>query len=209
SNQLEKYISDRQVVMVIYALSDYEANFKKLVNIDSTLGLYSKGGLQAKLFTKMNEIDTILPLSKTSDQISTAYSGIVRNTMISLAVATLLLGFFIIKFRERDLRNDKRRLEAKVVERTLEIHNKNQEIRAQAEEINAINQNLELLVQERTTQLERKNKALEEFAFITAHNLRAPLASILGLINLTSSIKFDENEKVILDHLQLSAKKLD
>ena len=209
SNQLEKYISDRQVVVVIYALSDYEANFKKLVNIDSTLGLYSKGGLQAKLFTKMNEIDSMLTLSKTSDQISTAYSGIVRNTMISLAVATLLLGFFIIKFRERDLRSDKRRLEAKVLERTLEIHNKNQEIRAQAEEINTINQNLEVLVQERTKQLEKKNKALEEYAFITAHNLRAPLASILGLVNLTSKIKFSDEEKVILEHLQLSAEKLD
>jgi signal transduction histidine kinase len=158
---------------------------------------------------KMSEIDTMLPLSETSDQISAAYSGIVRNTMISLAIATLLLGFFIVKFRERDLQNDKRRLETSVLERTLEIHNKNQEIQAQAEEINAINQNLELLVKERTTQLERKNKALEEFAFITAHNLRAPLASILGLINLTSSIKFEENEKVILEHLHLSAKKLD
>ena len=209
SNQLEKYISDRQVVVVIYALSDYEANFKKLVNIDSTLGLYSKGGLQAKLFTKMNGIDAMLPLSKTSNQISAAYSGIVRNTMISLAIATLLLGFFIIKFRERDLRNDKRRLESKVMERTLEIHNKNQEIREQAEEIKTINQNLEVLVQERTKQLERKNKALEEYAFITAHNLRAPLASILGLVNLTSKIKFSDEEKVILEHLQLSAEKLD
>lgn len=209
SSQLEKHISDREVVVVIYALSDYEANFKKLVNIDSTLGLYSKGGLQAKLFAKMNEIDVMLPLTKTSDQIATAYSRIVRNTMISLAIATLLLGFFIIKFRERDLRNDKQKLERNVLERTLEIHNKNQEIKAQAEEIKGINQNLEVLVLERTTQLERKNKALEEYAFITAHNLRAPLASILGLINLTSKIKFADEEKVILEHLQLSAEKLD
>ena len=64
-------------------------------------------------------------------------------------------------------------------------------------------------MQERTKQLERKNKALEEYAFITAHNLRAPLASILGLVNLTSKIKFSDEEKVILEHLQLSAEKLD
>jgi hypothetical protein len=209
SNQLEKYISDRQVVMVIYALSDYEANFKKLVTIDSTLGLYSKGGLQSKLFAKTNEIDKILPLIKTNDQISSAYSDIVRNTMISLAIATLLLGFIIIKFRERDLRNDKRRLEASVLARTLEIYNKNEEIRAQAEEIKTINQNLEQLVNERTNQLKKKNKALEEYAFITAHNLRAPLASILGLVNLITKIKLTEDEKILLEHLQLSAEKLD
>jgi hypothetical protein len=209
SNQLEKYISDRQVVMVIYALSDYESNFKKLVTIDSTLGLYSKGGLQAKLFGKTNEIDKILPLVKTNEQISSAYSDIVRNTMISLAVATLLLGFLIIKFRERDLRNDTRRLEASVLARTLEIYNKNEEIRAQADEIKTINQNLEQLVKERTKQLEKKNKALEDYAFITAHNLRAPLASILGLVNLITKIKLSEEEKIMLEHLQLSAEKLD
>ncbi|HEU5289288.1 MAG TPA: hypothetical protein VFU05_01515, partial [Cyclobacteriaceae bacterium] len=146
---------------------------------------------------------------KTGEQIAGAYAGIVRNTMISLAVATLLLGFSIIKFRERDLRNDKRRLEANVLERTLEIYNKNEEIKVQAEEIKAINQNLEKLVEERTAQVQKKNKALEEYAFITAHNLRAPVASVLGLINLTSKIKFNDEDRVILDHLQVSAEKLD
>ncbi|HEU5289558.1 MAG TPA: hypothetical protein VFU05_02870, partial [Cyclobacteriaceae bacterium] len=63
SNQLEKYISDQQVVLVVYALSDYEANFKKLVAIDSTLGLYSGKGLQGRLYAKMNEIDDLLPLT--------------------------------------------------------------------------------------------------------------------------------------------------
>jgi hypothetical protein len=209
SNQLEKYISDQKVVMVIYALSDYEANFKKLVAIDSTIGLYSGKGLQARLFAKMNEIVALLPLTRTGEQISAAYSGIVRNTMISLAVATLLLGFTIIKVRERDLRNDKRRLEVNVMERTLEIYNKNEEIKSQAEEIKAINQNLEKLVQERTIQLEKKNKALEEYAFITAHNLRAPVASVLGLINLTSKVKLNDEDKILIEHLQLSAEKLD
>jgi len=36
---------------------------------------------------------------------------------------------------------------------------------AQAEEIRGINENLESLVQERTSELERKNKALEEICF--------------------------------------------
>jgi hypothetical protein len=209
SSLLEKYITDSQVVMVVYALSDYEANFKKLVESDSTLGLYSGRGLREKLFKKMNEIDSMWQLAKTDGQISAAYSGFVNKTMITLAVGTLLLGFSIIKVRERDLRNDKKILEAKVVERTLEIHNKNLEINLQAVEIRDINQNLEGLVKERTIQLERKNKALEEYAFITAHNLRAPVASILGLVNLTSGINLDDEGKTIMSHLKTSTEKLD
>src|SRR6185503_9074678 len=102
----------------------------------------------------------------------------------SFYVGTLMLivflGYSYLKFRERKLIRDKRILEEKVVERTREIQMKTEEINAQAEEIRGINENLEMLVQERTRELEKKNKALEESAFIIAHELRAPVASILG-----------------------------
>jgi len=58
------------------------------------------------------------------------------------------------------------------------------EIRLQAEEIKGINENLETVIKDRTYELEIKNKALEEYAFINAHKLRAPLARILGLVHL-------------------------
>jgi light-regulated signal transduction histidine kinase (bacteriophytochrome) len=80
---------------------------------------------------------------------------------------------------------------------------------AQAEEIQGINENLEMLVKERTAELEKKNKALEEYAFINAHKLRSPVASILGLLNLLSKSDLKDDSKVIRDHLQDSAKKLD
>jgi streptogramin lyase len=123
--------------------------------------------------------------------------------------AILLVIYFIIKYRERSLYHDKLILEASVQERTLEIKRKNEEIQAQAKEIRNINQNLEGLVRERTHQLETKNKALEEYAFINAHELRAPVASILGLINLMKSIELKEDERIYLKHLETSAEKLD
>ncbi len=128
----------------------------------------------------------------------------------TLSVLVIVFGvYIIIKFRERKLRRDKQFLEASVIERTLEIIKKNDEINTQAEEIRAINENLEQLVKERTSQLERKNKALEEYAFINAHELRAPVASILGLINLMETIELDEEHRIYIKHLQSSAEKLD
>ncbi len=124
-----------------------------------------------------------------------------------LAVSFWVYSF--IRSRERKLLKDKRELEAKVKERTEEIQIKTEEIKTQAEEIKGINENLEALVKERTGELEVKNKALEEYAFINAHKLRGPLASILGLINLMKSIEVKENERVYLELLQQSAKNLD
>lgn len=46
------------------------------------------------------------------------------------------------------------------------------------------NETLEKAVKERTKELVEYNQQLEQFAFVTAHNLRAPVARILGLGNL-------------------------
>jgi ligand-binding sensor domain-containing protein len=132
------------------------------------------------------------------------------NLFYALSILIVVLsGFFIVKFRERNLVEEKRLLEAKILERTYEIQKKNEEIQAQAEEIIGINENLEMLVRARTTELEQKNKALEEYAFITAHELRAPLASILGLVNILSKVKLEEQDKEILGHLKESSERLE
>ena len=63
------------------------------------------------------------------------------------------------------------------------IH-QNDELRSQQEEIRAINENLENIIQGHTRGIEIKNRELAEYAFINAHMLRAPLSRILGLTSL-------------------------
>ncbi len=89
------------------------------------------------------------------------------------------------------------------------IQAQNEEILSQAEEISVINENLEKIVQERTMDLQKKNKALEEYAFLNAHKLRSPVASILGLINLLHKSDLNEEAKTITNHLHDSSTKLD
>lgn len=125
------------------------------------------------------------------------------------AVLFVSLGYSYLKYREQRIRRDKEVLERMVKERTREIERKNLLIQEQTEEIKTMNENLEITVKERTSELEKKNKALEEYAFITAHNLRAPVASVLGLINLMTKLEHDKEAKEIISHMQQSAEKLD
>ena len=127
----------------------------------------------------------------------------------------LSAAYGFITYRERNLVEAKRILEEKVLERTREIQIQNEEIQAQneeihsqAEEILGINDNLEAIVKERTFELEKKNKAAEESAFIIAHELRSPVASVLGLINLMSKCELNEEAKTIVAHMQDSADRL-
>ena len=135
--------------------------------------------------------------------------------MVSIA-SLIVAGYVFMRFRERRLMQDKLVLEAKVRRRTMEVQRQNDEIQAQneeimaqAEEIKGINENLELMVHERTAELERKNRALEEYAFINAHKLRSPVASILGLVNLLTRADLKEGEKEITKRLKQSAQELD
>ena len=56
----------------------------------------------------------------------------------------------------------------------------------------------------------RQNNQLEQFGYIIAHNLRSPVARILGLTNIINSNHFEmPRDKVILDKLEHSALNLD
>jgi signal transduction histidine kinase len=103
-------------------------------------------------------------------------------------------------------------LTVKEIKARLALQASNEEIQAQDEEMKRINENLEVMVHERTKELERKNAALEEYAFINAHKLRSPVASILGLTNLIRNIEViqsDKEAKTVCDHLEESSRKLD
>jgi signal transduction histidine kinase len=125
----------------------------------------------------------------------------VKGGLLLLAVAVFMV--ILIKTRYD--------LTIREIKARLALQASNEEIQAQDEEMKRINENLEDLVHERMQELEKKNAALEEYAFITAHKLRSPVASILGLTNLIRkipAIQSNEEAKVVCEHLEDSTQKL-
>jgi signal transduction histidine kinase len=83
-------------------------------------------------------------------------------------------------------------------------------------EIKAANEHLLEEVNNRTQELQKANRELieqnnqlEQFAFIAAHNLRAPLARILGLTNLIKISSTEGEKQLAFEKLELSTRDLD
>lgn len=76
------------------------------------------------------------------------------------------------------------------------------------DELQELNKNLEARIEQRTQQLTVQNQKLTEYTFVNAHKLRAPISSILGLINLIERSSPDEYT-TILAHLKTCGKQLD
>ncbi len=79
----------------------------------------------------------------------------------------------------------------------------------QAEEIRNMNENLEAMILNRTRELQKKNDALEEYAFINSHKLRGPVATILGLLNLFVYIDLKDKDRELIGHMTTATEKLD
>lgn len=92
----------------------------------------------------------------------------------------------------------------------VELQEARQIIEKQNKEITVRNETLEAEVEERTRDIVEYNQQLEQFAFISAHNLRAPVARILGLGNVLDICKNNLQEsQLITEKIILTARELD
>jgi len=90
----------------------------------------------------------------------------------------------------------------KLTEQSEELSAQNEELLQSQEEVSTQrdrvakqNENLEMEVSKRTNELLDYNQQLEQFAFIAAHNLRAPVARILGLGQLLGMLENTPEKK--------------
>lgn len=115
-----------------------------------------------------------------------------------------------------------RRHEKRLSKLNLELREKNEEIQTQKEEISlqndellekqeeisTINQNLEMILNERTKVIEERNRQIIEYAYFNAHQVRGPLARIMGLVNLTRHHTNPEELLDIVNRMDISAQEL-
>jgi len=112
------------------------------------------------------------------------------NEAVPAAIAFFVLfGLLVYSTYVLKLSYDKNQEQQRLMNK--DLHDKAYEIEAQNEELvqiqdnlNAVNANLEKIVSERTTKLLHQNEILIRYSFTNAHQLRGPVARLLGLASL-------------------------
>lgn len=130
--------------------------------------------------------------------------------VISLNISQLKTQQYEIEVLNSDLKDTIWKVEKQndlLISQQKEIEFINAELKNSNKEIRNINQNLEIRVKERTKDLELQNKQIAEYSYINAHMLRAPLCSILGLVQLMD-IDCTEDDNTLILHMKKSTKEL-
>jgi tetratricopeptide (TPR) repeat protein len=70
----------------------------------------------------------------------------------------------------------------------------NEEISRQKDNLNRVNHHLEEIIDERTKDLQIKNKKLSEYSSYLSHQIRGPIATLKGLMNLEKEGLVDKEE---------------
>jgi signal transduction histidine kinase len=138
-----------------------------------------------------------------------------RNLLIITISGGLLAAGFLayIFFRQRreisKVNNLLLEKNAEINEQKGEIEDQTLELKNLNDQLQDLNKSLECKIEERTRQLTWQNKKLAEYAHANAHQLRAPVVSILGLLNLIEKIQLPEEDKILISHLQKCGRELD
>ena len=138
-----------------------------------------------------------------------------RNTLI-IAVIMLLFLTLALANAFYTQRTVQKKANKELSIKNEHIEKQNLEIQTQAIKLKTLNENLEGLnhnleegIRKRTKQLEDQNKQLKDYAFIHAHELRAPLANILGLVDLIRHADLSDKDKDTAEHLYTATTQLD
>ena len=201
-------------------IGDYKAAYKHQLLFKQMADSLHNGSLTQKI-TRM-EMDYKFEQEKDSIQFANTTDRIALEkdiekrklvqltTSLILALVFLLSILLFIFFREKSRAN---KLLAEKSESLIETNESlseaNYEVMQQAENISLLNQLLEKNLDEASKDLLVKNQKLAEYAFYNSHRTRAPLARVLGLIQLLDTKKVDADTANLLELILHCIKDLD
>jgi len=145
------------------------------------------------------------------------YFSILPSIWFEMIASGLVSVLYLIQLEIRKtLELSNRNLEKIVDKRTVELTaandellRLNNELQSSNGEIKELNENLEKIVKERTEKINDQLKQLVRYAHMNSHEVRAPLARMLGLLLLIKREDDEQQLKALLDMLYNSSTELD
>jgi signal transduction histidine kinase len=151
------------------------------------------------------------------ESIIAVYTSIVKSTPLEVIATTLVTGLYLLQMNSKSaLADQNKNLESIVKVRTAEVQSANEKLKHLNEEltnsnekIRLANDNLEDMVYERTKKINDQLLQLSKYAHMNSHDVRAPLARIMGLTQLLEIETDDSARKDIIKKMSSATKELD
>jgi signal transduction histidine kinase len=132
-----------------------------------------------------------------------SYSSLFFSGTFEVVTTTLISSLYLIQLSiRRSLELTNKNLEELVKQRTHELSETNFELQS-------LNENLEQLVKDRTKKIDTQLDQIVKYAHMNAHEVRAPVARILGLMNLLKNETLDHERKDLVEKLDVVSIELD
>jgi signal transduction histidine kinase len=116
--------------------------------------------------------------SNSNEIITTAITFVILYILVVLSAGTL-------KARYDSINRELKQANHELIEKSNEIEAQNEELIQSQEKLHSLNQFLEQAVEERTQQVLLQNEKLLKYAYTNAHEVRGPIARVLGLVQLS------------------------
>lgn len=174
-----------------------EQNIKKLTLLEAEYE-FEKSRKDDELNVKLQNIEKDREIAQAIWIRNSSIAGF----LVILIVAVLLFVNYRRKKRANDILHN---LNTEVNKQKEELSIQTDELAELNEKLRLLNSTLEEKVVDRTSQLKTqneqlqvKNSQLSSYAFYNAHKLRAPLASVMGLVNLFVHPSIDSQEQELI-----------
>ena len=139
--------------------------------------------------------------------------GLKFEILTTALVTTLFLMqhrmLFLLKAHEKELEKTVEQRTAELAQANHRLISMNEELKRNAEEIKAMNDNLDNLVKKRSKKIEEQLNLMIRYAHMNSHEVRAPLARLLGLLELLQMEKDEAKKQPIMEKLAEAGKELD
>ncbi len=129
---------------------------------------------------------------------------VILDYLLSIGLFALIVGYVKRNYDRSRYDLMKRNAQMREVNEQLEV--KRKQLIDQKNLIVSIQNNLEVLIKDRTQEQELRHKQLEEYAYDNAHIVRGPLTNIMGLVDILESEEYSKKE---LEIVKKSAQDLD
>ncbi|HEY3404246.1 MAG TPA: tetratricopeptide repeat protein [Ohtaekwangia sp.] len=197
--QARQYGSQSHEMLANQGLSSY---YSKLNQFDSALFYFQAATtIERTIFNseklqQLSALQILYDFERKEQEIGFHKKIVQRQYVAIIGVTAILILTVMIGFKFYYLNRTNLRAKEDLLKLNTEIH--------------SMNENLEQLVQKRTEEIKLQNQRLVEYAFFTAHEVRGPLARILGLIELAKLKDISSEDKdQIMARLEDTANELD